>query len=395
MSLPKTGLLKTSKSFKQKTNDEKSVEFNPKISTLNTKGEEKIEVKPEKTKKNSFTISETFSPIDKKANLSSFKTLNLNKINNKLNEEEKSNESENSQKENENVFVNQEYFKNLKKSPNENWAKKFRNLKIFSFFLGQINYHNNNFSHYCSICSLKKPIKKKTIICEDCFNSLILFELTLRKMDDECIDFFISNKKIFKLESINKDKINLFRDFVYKEFSFLLKDIDVDNLGFEDENENENESESESDDDFLNEQNEENVDSPRSNKLLINYKKIDLFNDEEEKISIHESESELQSYKISNINLMNNNNSKEEKNEIKESSEDNLCIAIRFIKRCSLCKRVRENAFFKFNREKNTFECIYCFIKKSKEYFVEGKMYETITRSILTGLTFHKEKDLF
>ena len=182
MSLFRQGLLKGSKSFKNKGADnEKSVDFNPKVSTLNIKGEEKIEIKPEQSKKSFLGISETFSPIrdhsNNKFKCSSQRTLNPENKNSLIEDEN----DEFDDFENENIFVYQKYYEKLRKSPYENWALNLKKLNIFSFFLGHLSFHKNKFSNYCSICSLKKPLKKNTIICEDCLNAIILFELILRK----------------------------------------------------------------------------------------------------------------------------------------------------------------------------------------------------------------------
>ena len=111
----------------------------------------------------------------------------------------------------------------LKKNPNTNWCLSLNSFEIFKCCMGNKDYHKDDYIKYCAVCSKKLEIKENTIICVNCFNYILMFDLILNKMDDDCLDDIIN--KIMEDHKYEKSgdadyKIEL-RKMIWNEFNFL------------------------------------------------------------------------------------------------------------------------------------------------------------------------------
>ena len=113
----------------------------------------------------------------------------------------------------------------LKKNPNQNWCLTLKSFEIFKCCMGNKDYHKDDYIKYCAVCSKKLEIKEDTIICLNCFNFLMLFDLILNKMDDECLDDMINkikeDNKIDKVHENGKDFKMELRKMIWNDFNFL------------------------------------------------------------------------------------------------------------------------------------------------------------------------------
>ena len=127
------------------------------------------------------------------------------------------------------IELNQKIFEfnynkdDLKKNPNPNWCLSLNSFEIFKCCMGNKDYHKDDYIKYCAVCSKKLEIKENTIICINCFNYIMMFDLILNKMDDDCLDDIIN--KIMEDHKYEKSgdadyKIEL-RKMIWNEFNFL------------------------------------------------------------------------------------------------------------------------------------------------------------------------------
>ena len=392
--LKKSGeVLKTSKHYLNTTIDNKQVGFSPEIKQFDDKGKEIVNIGHNKTFNK---IPSKASPINKERK-SFFSSFTRSK-------ETEENDENDSNEENEVFEIDfsstneklNDYYNTLKKSPYDNWCLTLNKFEIFSFLMGHTEFHNNKFSDYCAICSTKCELIEQTIICFNCFNFILLFELILNKMDDECIDEFLNGKNLAKANSIKEKKINNLRNLIYEEFGFLVNNLEKDkntkfklhrfksNIIMNNPLKN-NDNEKEKNENIIIEDNDNDNEintTLKENNDLNGHKKIKS----EEIMNMKKDFNEIQKENEINNSIIDISNNTNQSKEI---------LVIKLIQRCSKCRRIRENAYFKYNIEKNIYKCLNCILCEAQKFFNEGVLYKTITKNILTNLTFHKEKNLF
>ena len=399
--LKKSGVLKTSKTYLNKTSDNKQVGFSTQVNQLDYKPKktvnighnktfnkqplkEKPNMKQKKTFKRSFTGQEEINEVEEKE----MDSIEENEV---LDIDFSQNEQLN------------DYYNILKKSPYENWCLSLNKFTIFSFLMGHTDYHNNKFSDYCAICSTKCDMIEQAIICYNCFNAVLLFELVLNKMDNDCIDEFLNGKNLYKAQLIKNKQKNYLRNFIYEEYGFLTNNFVKNKNENKDDKKKVKFSRHKTDPQYLKSYVfEDNKDEDNENII------IEENNDEEINTSIKENEE---------INVLKNGRSEDITNSKKvldkynsDKSENNSIIninvnntqnnsrydlVIKVIQRCFECKTVRENAYFRYDKEKNIYKCFNCTISQVQKLFMEGNFYQTVAKKVLTNLTFHKETNLF
>ena len=392
--LKKSGeVLKTSKHYLNTTIDNKQVGFSPEIKQFDDKGKEIVNIGHNKT----FNKIRSKASSINKERKSFFSSFTRSK-------ETEENDENDSNEENEVFEIDfsstneklNDYYNTLKKSPYDNWCLTLNKFEIFSFLMGHTEFHNNKFSDYCAICSTKCELIEQTIICFHCFNFILLFELILNKMDDECIDEFLNGKNLAKANSIKEKKINNLRNLIYEEFGFLVNNLEKDkntkfklhrfksNIIMNNPLKN-NDNEKEKNENIIIEDNDNDNEintTLKENNDLNGHKKIKS----EEIMNMKKDFNEIQKENEINNSIIDISNNTNQSKEI---------LVIKLIQRCSKCRRIRENAYFKYNIEKNIYKCLNCILCEAQKFFNEGVLYKTITKNILTNLTFHKEKNLF
>jgi len=392
--LKKSGeVLKTSKHYLNTTIDNKQVGFSPEIKQFDDKGKEIVNIGHNKT----FNKIRSKASSINKERKSFFSSFTRSK-------ETEENDENDSNEENEVFEIDfsstneklNDYYNTLKKSPYDNWCLTLNKFEIFSFLMGHTEFHNNKFSDYCAICSTKCELIEQTIICFNCFNFILLFELILNKMDDECIDEFLNGKNLAKANSIKEKKINNLRNLIYEEFGFLVNNLEKDkntkfklhrfksNIIMNNPLKN-NDNEKEKNENIIIEDNDNDNEintTLKENNDLNGHKKIKS----EEIMNMKKDFNEIQKENEINNSIIDISNNTNQSKEI---------LVIKLIQRCSKCRRIRENAYFKYNIEKNIYKCLNCILCEAQKFFNEGVLYKTITKNILTNLTFHKEKNLF
>ena len=403
--LKKSGVLKTSKINLNNSTDNKQVGFKLEKKKSNDKKKEKLYINRNKT----FNKNLLNSKYPVKEKKSFMRALSHREEIDEEEEKENNGDDENEILEldfSQNEQLNQ-YYNILKKNPYDNWCLSINKFEIFSFLMGHTNYHKNKFSDYCGICSTKCEIIPETIICENCFNFVLLFELVLNKMDDDCLDEFISGKDLYKAHDIKDKQKNNLRNFIYEEYGFLInknsekkknENNTIDKNKFtisrhktffptKTFSTKENKVKDEDDENVIIEDNN-NVDEINTNKK--NDKELNVHKKEISDDIINHNKG-LNNFKIDDSEMDNSviNN----QNSLQNYSRFNLVIKV--IQRCFECRKVRENAYFKYDKEKNIYKCFNCTICEVHKFFNEGVFYKTITKNILTNLTFHKEQNLF
>jgi len=392
--LKKSGeVLKTSKHYLNTTIDNKQVGFSPEIKQFDDKGKEIVNIGHNKT----FNKIRSKASSINKERKSFFSSFTRSK-------ETEENDENDSNEENEVFEIDfsstneklNDYYNTLKKSPYDNWCLTLNKFEIFSFLMGHTEFHNNKFSDYCAICSTKCELIEQTIICFNCFNFILLFELILNKMDDECIDEFLNGKNLAKANSIKEKKINNLRNLIYEEFGFLVNNLEKDkntkfklhrfksNIIMNNPLKN-NDNEKEKNENIIIEDNDNDNEintTLKENNDLNGHKKIKS----EEIMNMKKDFNEIQKENEINNSIIDISNNTNQSKEI---------LVIKLIQRCSKCRRIRENAYFKYNIEKNIYKCLNCILCEAQKFFNEGVLFKTITKNILTNLTFHKEKNLF
>ena len=369
--LKKSGeVLKTSKHYLNTTIDNKQVGFSPEIKQFDDKGKEIVNIGHNKT----FNKIRSKASSINKERKSFFSSFTRSK-------ETEENDENDSNEENEVFEIDfsstneklNDYYNTLKKSPYDNWCLTLNKFEIFSFLMGHTEFHNNKFSDYCAICSTKCELIEQTIICFNCFNFILLFELILNKMDDECIDEFLNGKNLAKANSIKEKKINNLRNLIYEEFGFLVNNLEKDkntkfklhrfksNIIMNNPLKN-NDNEKEKNENIIIEDNDNDNEintTLKENNDLNGHKKIKS----EEIMNMKKDFNEIQKENEINNSIIDISNNTNQSKEI---------LVIKLIQRCSKCRRIRENAYFKYNIEKNIYKCLNCILCEAQKFFKEG-----------------------